>query len=181
MESKNLLFHYTDIYAAVKILNSGDLWFSHYSKMNDTTEFTHAEPFIICIIKSVINDMMFGSDKSHEITKPKKFESSRDHDAEKILNFLKKALGKDFFMFPTTQHNNIYELENGSLVMWRGYGNKPGRSGCAIAFDKNMLENIINKKTEKEGWFFLCNNIVYTQNIEIIKAKIKKVMTIYVR
>ncbi len=93
--------------------------------MNDKSEFNHADELIIALIKE-------GARKVPQYEVNENFQST-----------IKGIMGDEFYVFSATQHPNDYEKEHGSLVMWRGYGNKPGRSGCAIVFKKEILEELV--------------------------------------
>jgi len=136
MKSDNLLFHYTDICAAKSILQSGVLYFSHHQKMNDKTEFFHADDLLFSAAKQDINEV-FKQDRRRRVS-PKGilYQQALKRESEKLIKALSGALGNDYYIFSSTQHANKYEMENGSLVMWRGYGKE---NGCAIVFEKEKL------------------------------------------
>jgi hypothetical protein len=171
MKSNNLLYHYTDIYAAIGILKSGVLFFSHcrHPKINDLTEFKHADPFILETIKKAIDDLFCGKNKYFDYTATD-YEYFRKKRTESLSNSLLKALGEHFFAFSTTQHHVNYEKDNGSLVMWRGYGKK---NGCSIVFDKNQLESIVKEgQKQKKYGGFICDKVKYLHAND--KEKIEK-------
>lgn len=156
MESNDLLYHYTDIYAVVSILESGVLYFSHYSKMNDKKEFIHSDNLIWKLVEDGIKNI-----------------SNDKIDLNKLKKNIKEQIGDEFYIFSATQHEDDYEKDHGSLVMWRGYGNKPGRSGCAIVFDKNKLEEILCMYFFT-GYYVIYNRIDYTFGFQLPKSYVKE-------
>ncbi len=64
------------------------------------------------------------------------YQRTLKHDSKWLIEALSGTLKNDFYIFSSTQHTDKYEAENGSLVMWRGYGND---NGCALVFDKEKL------------------------------------------
>ncbi len=177
MESNNLLYHYTDIKAAIGILKSGVLFFSNFQNLNDREEFIYPDPFV---------------EKTYEKAKKELIYEKKEIYESNICEIILKCLGKEFFIFSTTQHDDKYEKNNGSLIMWRGYGRK---CGCAIVFDKNHLELILNKRKSlisgKEWGGFIHGNVhcfdveqtqdienafgeTYNKFLEALKAHIKK-------
>jgi hypothetical protein len=132
MKSDNLLFHYTDICAAKSILQSGVLYFSHHQKMNDKTEFFHADKLLFSATKQVIKEVFKQDRIRREL--PEGVSYKQTH--QKLIRAVSGALGNDYYIFSSTQHADKYEMENGSLVMWRGYGKE---NGCAIVFQKDKL------------------------------------------
>ena len=132
MKSDNLLFHYTDICAAKSILQSGVLHFSHHQKMNDKTEFFHADELLFSATKQVIEEV-FKQDRIRSVL-PEGVSYEQTH--QKLIRAVSGALGNEYYIFSSTQHADEYEMENGSLVMWRGYGKE---NGCAIVFQKDKL------------------------------------------
>ena len=132
MKSDNLLFHYTDICAAKSILQSGVLYFSHHQKMNDKTEFFHADKLLSSAAKQAIKEV-FKQDRIRRVL-PEGDLYQQTH--QELIRAVSGALGNEYYIFSSTQHADEYEMENGSLVMWRGYGKE---NGCAIVFQKDKL------------------------------------------
>lgn len=136
MKSDNLLFHYTDICAAKSILQSGVLYFSHHQNMNDKTEFFHADDLLSSAAEQAIKEV-FKQDRIRRVS-PKGilYQQALKRESGELIKVLSGALGNDYYIFSSTQHADRYEMENGSLVMWRGYGKE---NGCAIVFEKEKL------------------------------------------
>ena len=168
MESNNLLYHYTDIKAAIGILKSGVLYFSHYSKMNDVTEFKHADRFILETIEKATDDLLCGKNKISNLPDSIDYEKLKKEVAKDFQDILSEELEEEFYIFSSTQHDDDYEKDHGSLVMWRGYGKK---NGCSIVFDKNQLESIFKtRQKQKKYGVFICDKVKYLHeyNTEII-------------
>ena len=128
------------------------LFFSHCRKMNDLTEFKHADPFFLETIKKAIDDLLYGENKISNLPDSIDYEELKKELAKDFQDILSDELGEDFYIFSSTQHRVDYEKDHGSLVMWRGYGKE---NGCSIVFDKNQLESIIKKgrKNRRYGEF----------------------------
>lgn len=136
MKPDKLLYHYTDINAAMSIMRSGVLYFTHHKKMNDPTEFFHADELLHSSAEQAFNEIFKQDRKLSVSLKGRKYEQVLEYDSKVIIKALSSQLSNDYYIFSSTQHVDKYDMENGSLVMWRGYGKE---NGCAIVFDKEKL------------------------------------------
>jgi len=104
--------------------------------MNDTTEFFHADE-LLCSASTQAFSEIFKKDQKLSVSlKGRQYQQALEHDSKKQIEALSSQLSNDYYIFSSTQHADKYEMENGSLVMWRGYGKE---NGCAIVFDKEKL------------------------------------------
>jgi len=104
--------------------------------MNDTTEFFHADE-LLCNASAQAFNEIFKQDRKLSVSlKGREYQQALEHDSKKQIEALSEVLSNDYYIFSSTQHSDKYEMENGSLVMWRGYGKE---NGCAIVFDKEKL------------------------------------------
>jgi hypothetical protein len=141
MKPDKLLYHYTNIAAAISILQSGVLYFSHCKKMNDPTELIHADALVQMAFKQAHHEMLRKDGKFSSRLKFNDYEKADNADSRALTEIMSKLLGDDYYIFSSTQHHERYEKENGSLVMWRGYGRE---DGCAIVFDKEKLVALVD-------------------------------------
>ena len=71
-----------------------------------------------------------------------------------------------------------YEIENGSLIMWRGYGKD---NGCAIVFDKDKLVALANTLSRNSNAISTVDGEVsYPENIEELKTIYSKEYRLFV-
>lgn len=136
MNSDKILYHYTDILAAISIMQSGVLYFKHHQKMNDRTEFSYADGLLHEYAELAL-DEIFKKERTLGISlKGTKYNQAVKYESKKWIKTLSEGVNNDYYIFSSTQHTDSYDKENGSLVMWRGYGKD---NGCAIVFDKEKL------------------------------------------
>lgn len=137
--------------------------------MNDTTEFFHADELLRSASEQAFNEI-FKQDKKFSISlKGRAYEQALKHDSEKQIEALSSQLSNDYYIFSTTQHFDKYEIENGSLVMWRGYGKE---NGCSIVFDKKKLVALADALPKNgEATSTIDGEIRYLKEAEEVKAK----------
>lgn len=178
MKADNLLFHYTDIGAAIGILQSGVLYFSHHQKMNDTTEFFHADVLLHSASEQAFNEI-FKEEKTFSVAlKGRDYEQALKHDSKEQIKALSKTLSNDYYIFSSTQHADKYEMQNGSLVMWRGYGKE---SGCTIVFDKEKLVALADTLPQKAAAIAtIKGEICYLEKAEEVETKFSDEYRVFV-
>ena len=168
MKSDNLLFHYTSISAAKSILQSGVLHFSHHQKMNDTTEFFHADGLLLNASKQAIDELLKQDGKLKTTLKGTYYQRALKHDSKAQIEALSKTLSNDYYIFSATQHEDTYEMNNGSLVMWRGYGQE---NGCTVVFDKKKLVTAVDTlPTDGKATSTIDGRVCYLRKEEEIKT-----------
>lgn len=110
-------YHYTDLNGFISIMQNQELWASHISFMNDTSEYLHGKK-------------MFQDELSCRITNGTTQEKA-------LLTEILKSLDNEYSCgFSSISSRDVFSLSfsysRNSLELWRGYGK---RSGIAIGFD----------------------------------------------
>lgn len=164
MKSENLLYHYTSIEAAISIMQSETLYLKNHQSMNDPTEFVHADNLLCPAAKQAYEDI-FRDGKLITSLRGRKYNNALEADSKKSFEILNKLTGNDYYIFSATQHSDKYEMENGTLVMWRGYKN-----GCAIVFDKQRLIKIVDSlAADKRVLTAIADKVAYVKEVTEIK------------
>lgn len=92
IESPNTIYHYTDIGGLIGILNSGSIWATHVSKLNDSSEYIHGVKLV------------------REFTA-----KSKNRDSKKLIEkALEQFTTKDTYIA-------CYSTERDLLSQWRAY------------------------------------------------------------
>ena len=152
------LFHYTSVSALRGILDSGVLWATQASHLNDTTEMKLVWGRLIDRLTNRLNEE-FGKLARGNAD----FERRIDHvggvrhiaqsEGEMLANLMRSQLLGDHeaegaavpFVFSFTKHGGDtaqgrYRQQHGMLSQWRGYG---GSDGVAIVFDTRKIERLL--------------------------------------
>lgn len=118
---QSVFWHYLSGYSLVQIIESGELWATHLSCLNDGREFIHA----FKIMQEIFDD----------------FKSREGHtgDFKKFHTFLDSKFAET----PST-YSNLYVASLSEKVddlsQWRAYGGKQGENGYCIGFDTAFLK-----------------------------------------
>ncbi len=112
--------HYTRIDSLFKILSSKVLWATHFSHLNDTSEFYYS-------LEHISNAVYQGLKRNHTLY------PSLD-EVRKVLK-LKLYAGLEKGLFVTSFCEVSKQDDEGILSMWRSYGN----DGCYIEFDSKLI------------------------------------------
>ena len=162
------LFHYTSVSALRGILDSGVLWATQASHLNDTTEMK--------LVWGCLNDRLtnrFDEEFSKLARGNTDFERRIEHaggvrhvaqcEGEMLANLMRShLLGDDEaegaavpFVFSFTKHGGDtaqgrYRQQNGMLSQWRGYG---GSEGVAIVFDTREIEGLLGLECCRFDYF----------------------------
>lgn len=126
---KPLLAHYTSIDVLEKIIEHGELWFSHPLLMNDHEELKFGILRSMQIIKH--DTEIRAAWETNE--RAQIFSDSMDE----AFKYFDDELAFDVYVFCMSEHQP--GDTDGILSMWRGYGGNG--SGAAIVFDTSKLQS----------------------------------------
>lgn len=115
LENEKILYHYTNLEGLNGILESKQLWFSHFLSLNDPLEIQYG----LKLIHNLINDRLVIED---------------DPDLRELFNSLSQNLSG----FGKTMHHGFiccFCEESNQLSQWRAYSNNG--MGYSIGFDFN--------------------------------------------
>jgi hypothetical protein len=115
-----LLFHYTDQNGFMGIVRNTELWATKIQYLNDSSEFYLATN----IAKQILQEMIVYEEDKDVVFRMRRFICSLDNI--KHINVCVCSLSE----------------EGDLLSQWRGYAKQQG--GYSIAFEKNMLDQILN-------------------------------------
>jgi hypothetical protein len=147
---QQLIYHYTNLTAALGILESQSLWATHYRYLNDTGELEVFRRALACWRKAMV---------------------VQRQPVDRLLRELLNSLLGETRQPQETEAYVISFCRDGGdrLSQWRAYGKG---AGCALGFDKRELENLIKK--EHERYYFDSSYIgrIYYGNIDRLPRRI---------
>lgn len=112
--SNNYVWHYTNGYACLSIIKSGNLWASSPESLNDASEMTHGLTLIREAFEKVMNEAKEDEDYSPE-------------EWETVKLLMGEVLDATYF---DTILNEVYYIsassQPDSLTLWRNYANGDG-------------------------------------------------------
>lgn len=114
------LFHYTDAYAVMKILETQELWLTDIRYLNDSAEYLHGVDLFREQLKII------GKSITIETQEP----------YDEIAKFIETVLGMGERAIGVCSFSNAEDL----LSQWRGYGK------YAIEFDKQKIRDVAQSK-----------------------------------
>ncbi len=125
--NSNSLFHYTNNAGLMGILESQNIWATHYKFLNDSMELAFCQA---SLIDRVVDDLKNYFKKSFSLSEYEKF-------AEICCQTINsKFFEGDCYIASFCIADNSYIKRNGLLSQWRAYGQD---GGYAIEFDKDLL------------------------------------------
>lgn len=158
-EIPKCIFHYTDGYGLVAILQSNFLWATNYKFLNDPMEVQSG----VGIVSQAIKDLMKIKQLSMDLT-----------------IFLMDILKYDYY---STSRDDLYITcfcESGDLLsQWRAYGNQG--NGYSIGFDTLGLRNVHNIHMQESNTNnIILGKVVYKneKKLEIINAILEKYLDV---
>ena len=150
---KPLLAHYTSYPAAENILRVGEIWFSNPLQMNDYGEIGYTFNWFFTLL--------YQDKKLREILSTYGKEEEFWKELYALRNSFMSKDASDVYVFCLAEHEkNAYESKNGSLSMWRGYGNDG--TGIAIYFDTTTMIEALDSP-------FVFSKVIYLQLDKLIE------------
>lgn len=144
------LFHYTSMPAFKNIYKSRQFWATHYAQMNDSSELTrfHLQvcEFITPKIREIFDHRMRSDAKfAAAVQEAGGIDTVARKDASMLLDRLHRTtFGEcglhETFISSFCAHSDSYQVANGLLSQWRGYG---AGGGVAIVLDTEVIEDLM--------------------------------------
>ena len=177
------LYHYTSIAGCEGIIRSRTLWATHFKHLNDRSEITHLQEFLIAsaaeAMLPIVNRLRQSNSRvlgeSRASGGPKEYAGR--HAKVLIDSFYQTSFtgasgtgaSGPWKVVPMTvpfiasfcSHagDHSYEKENGLLSQWRGYGE---RGGCCVVFDTAGLVDLILREWDEFYWIgFGIDQVIY--------------------
>lgn len=137
------IYHYTDLNGLKGIIESGSLWATHFSFLNDSNELIHG----LKCLENTINHL-------------------EDEFPPEILKYIRVSLAHFKEHRSPHVYNISFCLQPDLLSQWRGYGNAQGI--CLEFDDTELLQNL-----ELEQYLVFSNSVIYTKEDSTIEAREK--------
>ena len=152
---EGLLYHYTDEKGLYGILDSGEIWATHYRFLNDMAEQKEGAALLYSFL----------DETSLKFTKLFRSEIENMYDIQLT----------QMQLFIVSFSEGSADTDGGDrLSQWRGYS--PGRAGYSLGFDGSLLRTKAESLMEKTVLpVFLCQCIYSTEMKDEIKRKIKSI------
>ena len=135
------IYHYTDLNGLKGIIESGSLWATHFSFLNDSNELTHG-------MNCLENALQY----------------LREDFNPKTLKFIEQALTHFRMHRAAHVYNLSFCLEPDLLSQWRGYGSS---QGVCLEFDDDEL--VASLKLTQNQVFK--NRVIYTKENSTVEAR----------
>ena len=160
------LFHYTRPGGFDGILNSQQLWATHYKNLNDTTEVLHLKEPLRCGLATRFAAYLHERQKRSMVFSLKVIDhGGRDKVADGLATSMTNSLytatygsrpslqfGAPYITSFTT-HSNEYDAQHGLLSQWRDYG----RDGYCLVFDTKILGGML--QTDFDAFYMVHLNL----------------------
>lgn len=170
------LYHYTDWAALSGILKTNELWATHIRFLNDRSEYIHAQQFVE---SQLVPDMKIWIEKVAKANPiiQKKCDDNGGIDRQAVdlakvaMSSMYRATGDDFFVtsFCGTPVAD-YDINNGLLSQWRGYGSQ---QGFMLVFETKMLEKMMRQESEHFSYFNMyLGDAVYSEDENNIQQEL---------
>jgi len=152
---EGLLYHYTDEKGLYGILDSGEIWATHYRFLNDLAEQKEGSALLYSFL----------DETSLEFTRLFRSEIKIMYDIQLT----------QMQLFIASFSEDSADTDGGDrLSQWRGYSS--GRAGYSLGFDGSLLRTKAESLMEKTvPRVFLCRCIYSTEIKDEIKRKIKSI------
>lgn len=163
------IFHYTTAAGLHGILRYGKFWLTHYTSLNDTTEFAAFRPLLQKVFCETLDEMIAAGRFEFIDTPPKQPISDIVRDqADAIIDVLigalftsKQATGEPFVASFCGTTDDSYVNENGLLNLWQTYGPD---GGYAIEFSTELLDLAQQTFVKSRDAFSLFDAVVYDEH-----------------
>lgn len=165
------IFHYTTEEGLYGILESGQLWATHYKFLNDHSEFSlYKDKLIEYIsahkeIKALFGEIHANNSESEQVLDYLGgIDAVVRNDVETVIDLherqLFNTLEGEFYICSFCAASDDSAL-NGLLSQWRGYG---GNGGYAIQVDSKALEEMLSEESQRYALHLSLSNCVYSDD-----------------
>jgi len=178
------IYHYTTITGLKGIVESQNLWATHYAYLNDAEEVKHFNERLKLVLRPVL-EKIFADFKN---SAPDKYEHLGrghgaiakliDNEANTLVTILYRTLLDDFdsgpYITSFCRAPTEKEQKHGLLSQWRAYGPD---GGCAVAFGTKEIHDLL--KLEQDKWAYAAlggGDVVYSDEDERLQEEIGQYM-----
>lgn len=164
------LLHYTTDRGLRGILESGCLWASHATYLNDAEELTHffdARLFDLAYEAMLghINQVPNSRRKRRVLQQGRGIKAMAETDAKRITALLRKSIiaFQEPYILSLSAPSNERVAVNGLLSQWRGYG---GDGGYALVFDTKEFDTLLQTEGQQNQYQFAQWGDVYYYGLD---------------
>lgn len=157
------VFHYTDILGCQGILESGTLFASSISFLNDRKELRFADKYITRLLKPYLEKVALDMRKVGILSDDFDLGYTASREAERFMRIIHdtaRSVSPIFIL--SFCRADAKDAEDGLLSQWRGYG---ASGGIALCFDREGLEAIVSAERKRFSYIktTFCD-VVYGEN-----------------
>lgn len=162
-QSNDILYHYTDQYGLVGIVERRELWATNLGCLSDLSEFAHGHDYLRNARKDIIEELL--GDRPRDAPETKSFKSVFEYlmdEAER--RYCQKDPAEFLYVFSLFGSgrcltSSTVETDQGdNLQQWRAYSK--GGFGYCIGFDKKLLKAKV-KELDNEMQYTFCGQCMY--------------------
>lgn len=173
-EQHHELFHYTNLGAFEGVLTSDNLWATHVSHLNDSSEFNLMWEMIVPHLTGYLYEAVEqhpGYSKQIQKTPRSRetYAKAAGLDANTFVEIMRSGIFKHVSPFVAcfTTHTEEYDQKHRLLSQWRGYGD----DGVAIVFDRKKMEDLLEQEKARFDYLgcTLVEAVYYTDGLDIQK------------
>lgn len=145
------LYHYTTLQGAYGILQTNQLWATHYKFMNDHSEMVLFRERLIEFLRPHVlqeHNKLIAEDThaSKTIDAAGGLGVAVDHATTGLVDAMYKSMHDEFYIVALCgERRDQYINANGLLSQWRGYG---ADGGIALVFQTSELEESLRREAE---------------------------------
>lgn len=173
------LFHYTNSEGLYGILQSGNVWATHFQFLNDSQEFYSAKKSLTKFLETKIRTVVarIKVNERREYVEGLDVRSLCEEEAVKTVNLMYAAIfgseddanivGSDAFVFSTFCCNpkSAREFRDGTLLHWATYGRN---GGYALQLNPHKIHRLIkNEERVVSGSPMLSGKASYAESGEV--------------
>jgi hypothetical protein len=147
------VFHYTTLAGLTGILGTNTLWATHFADLNDRLEAIYLKQPLLRELGQRLSRRMRrrGLDLAPTAYSTVLLPAWLDEIYEILLNTPNHVLSSTPYISSFCYHLKEYEIQNGLLSQWRGYG---AGGGCAIVFNLSELAKLLALESQKRMYTY---------------------------
>jgi len=164
------VYHYTTHSGLLGILDSRELWATHYKFLNDASEISYFQGEVINIILPVVHQRIADSGMA-----PKGgLEAFAEKQARIIVQNALQAMEEEIYITSFYgEHGEEDVNRNGLLSLWRGYG---GDGGYALVFRAEGLEALMKEEMDRHGGYYHLTELIYGNDTQKVEQEISPLL-----
>jgi len=189
------LYHYTDFESFRGMMETKELWASHYKTLNDTKEIERFKPVLTKALSRSLLDFFQQHSREDKAFRMKAknaggIRKGARKDAENLVNSnyevafedqsgnLKEAFSPPYIVsFCSHDNHGSYVQKNGLLSQWRAYG----ANGVCVVFNTKKLEKLLQQEYEYYDYVSVSLSSVLYEEAEYLNTKHFRRLVEYLR